>query len=120
MLTIADDCVSLTRCSLFQDDLEYFKKLIKEKGAIPASAFEKAIQFKLDKCARALFPECQPGRMRQPQNLTLENPNHRDIYLSTLSFAITDRGLLVMERVGEKVRARGRVTSTYEPNLNQI
>lgn len=28
------------------DDLKYLKQLIAEKGAIPASAFEKAIQFK--------------------------------------------------------------------------
>jgi hypothetical protein len=77
------------------DDLKYLKELIAEKGAIPESAFEKAIQYKLD----------------------------RDIYLATLSFGITDKGLMIMERTTEKVLAvldgNGNF-SDYNPDLEYL
>eukprot|EP00283_Hemiselmis_rufescens_P003233 CAMPEP_0173431494 /NCGR_PEP_ID=MMETSP1357-20121228/9614_1 /TAXON_ID=77926 /ORGANISM="Hemiselmis rufescens, Strain PCC563" /LENGTH=290 /DNA_ID=CAMNT_0014395979 /DNA_START=16 /DNA_END=888 /DNA_ORIENTATION=- len=75
-----------------EDDFDYFKKLIEEKGAIPVSAFENAIQYKLDK----------------------------DIYLSTLSFSITDKGMMIMDRVTEEVLGvfDGEGFKDYNPDLD--
>eukprot|EP00284_Hemiselmis_tepida_P011863 CAMPEP_0174932840 /NCGR_PEP_ID=MMETSP1355-20121228/41954_1 /TAXON_ID=464990 /ORGANISM="Hemiselmis tepida, Strain CCMP443" /LENGTH=291 /DNA_ID=CAMNT_0016179297 /DNA_START=10 /DNA_END=885 /DNA_ORIENTATION=- len=75
-----------------EDDFEYLKKLIADKGAIPEKAWENAIQFKLDK----------------------------DIYLSTLSFAITDRGMLIMDRVTDEVLGvmDGEGIKDYNPDLD--
>uniref|UniRef100_A0A7S0XV39 (S)-ureidoglycine aminohydrolase cupin domain-containing protein n=1 Tax=Hemiselmis andersenii TaxID=464988 RepID=A0A7S0XV39_HEMAN len=75
-----------------EDDFEYLKKLITDKGLIPETAFENAIQYKLDK----------------------------DIYLSNLSFAITDRGMLVKDRVTEEVLGvlDGEGFKDYNPDLD--
>lgn len=54
-----------------QDDLEYLKGLVAEKGVPPQSSWENAIQYKLD----------------------------RDIYCANLSFVVTDKGILVQDRV---------------------
>jgi len=56
-----------------EDNLEYLKKLIADKGWIPRRAWEEAIQNKLD----------------------------RDIYLANLNFVVTDKGIIVKDRVKE-------------------
>lgn len=56
-----------------EDNLIYLKKLIADKGFIPRRAWEEAIQNKLD----------------------------RDIYLANISFVVTDKGIIVRDRVKE-------------------
>lgn len=77
-----------------EDDLKYLKELIAEKGAIPQNAWETAIAYKLD----------------------------RDIYLANISFKITDKGVLCMDRVSEKVLDVFDETGFvgYDPNLDYI
>eukprot|EP00802_Teleaulax_amphioxeia_P024715 Tamp_25453.p1 GENE.Tamp_25453~~Tamp_25453.p1 ORF type:complete len:203 (+),score=54.79 Tamp_25453:192-800(+) len=76
------------------DDLEYLKKLVSDKGFIPQRAWEEAIQMKLD----------------------------RDIYCANLSFIVTDKGIIVRDRVSE--RALAVLTETawmdYEENVDYI
>jgi len=76
------------------DDLKYLKELIADKGPIPASAWETAISYKMD----------------------------RDIYLANLSFMVTDKGIIVMDRVSERILdvldATGFVG--YDENLDYI
>mmetsp|Transcript_45194 Transcript_45194/g.70854 ORF Transcript_45194/g.70854 Transcript_45194/m.70854 type:complete len:129 (-) Transcript_45194:175-561(-) len=57
-----------------EDDLEYLKKLVAEKGFPAKSAWENAIAYKLD----------------------------RDIYCANLSFVITEQGIIVCDRVSEE------------------
>lgn len=56
-----------------EDDLKYLKELVAEKGIPPKSSWENAIAYKLD----------------------------RDIYCANLSFVVTDKGILVQDRVSE-------------------
>jgi len=54
-----------------EDDMIYLKKLVADKGFIPKRAWEEAIQNKLD----------------------------RDIYLANVNFVVTDKGIIVRDRV---------------------
>jgi len=57
-----------------EDNLEYLKDLVRDKGFIPKGSWESAIQYKLD----------------------------RDIYLANLSFVVTEEGIIVKDRVSDK------------------
>ena len=73
-----------------EDNLMYLKKLISDKGWIPRRAWEEAIQNKLD----------------------------RDIYLANLSFVVTDKGIIVQDRVKETPLAVLTESSWEEYNEN--
>jgi len=77
-----------------EDDLEYLKSLVADKGFIPKRSWEEAIQSKLD----------------------------RDIYCANLAFAITDKGIVVKDRVTEKPLAVLTENSweDYDPNSEYI
>jgi len=57
-----------------EDDLQYLKELVADKGVPPKRSWENAIQYKLD----------------------------RDIYCANLAFVVTEQGILVQDRVSEK------------------
>ena len=74
--------------------MAYLKKLVADKGFIPKRAWEEAIQFKLD----------------------------RDIYLASLDFIVTDKGVIVCDRVkGTKLAVMTETSwEEYDPQQNYI
>ena len=77
-----------------EDNLEYLKKLIADKGFIPERAWEEAIQSKLD----------------------------RDTYLANLAFKITDKGIIVSDRIKETPLAVLTETAweEFDPSVDYI